>query len=73
MNEYPSFFPTGVPPESSMDAHGTAFRLVNNDPPTSSDFRAYHLEKKIQSQHPRHLTVAHQCLGGWKMLKTSEK
>ncbi|WP_429072812.1 hypothetical protein [Aeromonas veronii] len=45
LNPYPDFFPVGVPADTADDAHGEAYRLVKNNPPTSSDFYAYHLDK----------------------------
>lgn len=46
LNPYPDFFPEGVPPGDAEDAHGDAYRLVVNNPPSESDFYAYHLDKR---------------------------
>ncbi|WP_368180198.1 hypothetical protein [Aeromonas sp. R5-2] len=52
LNPYPDFFPDGVPPEDALDAHGEAYRLVINNPPSESDFYAYHLDKRPQNPKP---------------------
>lgn len=52
LSPYPEFFPDGVPPEDATDAHGNAYRLVVNNPPSKSDFYAYHLDKRPQNPKP---------------------
>lgn len=37
-DDWPDFFPEGVPPDKALPAHGGAFRLVKNIPPSDSDF-----------------------------------
>jgi hypothetical protein len=39
--EVPSTWPENCPPDESVDAAGTAFRVVQNDPPNESDFKNY--------------------------------
>jgi hypothetical protein len=36
--EWPSFFPEGVPPSDAKPSEGDAFRLVTAFPPSNSDF-----------------------------------
>ena len=36
---WPSTYPADCPPEQALDANGTFYRLVKNDPPAREDFR----------------------------------
>lgn len=40
---FPKHWPSDCPPLDAVDAQGSVFRIVNNDPPVSSDL-ASHLE-----------------------------
>lgn len=41
--EWPAFFPANCPPSDTIEATGTVYRFVKNDPPIPSDF-ASHVE-----------------------------
>jgi hypothetical protein len=41
--KFPTHFPNQCPPATASDATGDPFRLVDNNPPTASDFISYHL------------------------------
>ncbi|WP_421254272.1 hypothetical protein [Aeromonas sp. 600948] len=45
LNPYPDFFPEGVPSDAAENTSGEAYRLVKTNPPTPSDFQAFHLDK----------------------------
>lgn len=36
--DWPDFFPEGIPPDEAIEASGAMFRLVDDCPPTESDF-----------------------------------
>lgn len=44
MSDYPDYYPDDIPPEDASPANGSAFRFVENDPPTKHCFDSSYAE-----------------------------
>jgi hypothetical protein len=49
--DWPDFFPEGIPPNDAKPSEGEAFRLVTAFPPSNSDF--YPASKRSQIENLR--------------------
>ena len=53
---WPPDFPEDCPPEDAVPADGVYYRIVNNDPPQSSDFvSVYHLRRERAMREVRRM------------------
>ena len=54
---WPPDFPEDCPPEDAVPADGVYYRIVNNDPPQSSDFvSVYHLRRERAMREVRRMS-----------------
>ncbi|MDB9448331.1 hypothetical protein [Dolichospermum circinale] len=58
--KWPQYFPKNCPSEAAQPISGTIYRLVDNNPPTSDDFRSWR-EQNIDQPCPKNITECQTC------------
>ena len=58
--QFPDYFPNNCPPDTAQEAFGEVYRLVDNDPPTASDFRSQR-EQHLNEPCPKNVTECQAC------------